>query len=117
MDSIEFEITSVIEKARKFFQRKQNYYSNFPFLHSAGTPQQTHTYSDKGGSSANGPASPQFNPTLLSNCRIGNKYCNTQVKNTYNNIRISMCCFSFLYAVAYDTYITCIHVSEPYLGT
>ena len=86
MDSIEFEITSVIEKARKFFQRKQNDYSNFPFLHSAGIPQQTHTYSDTGGSSASGPASPQFNPPLLSNSSIVNAYCNTQVKNTHNNI-------------------------------
>ena len=86
MDSTEFEITSVIEKARKFFQRKQNDCSNFPFLHSAGIPQQTHTYSDTGGSSANGPASPQFNPHLLSNSSIINTYCNTQVKNTHNNI-------------------------------
>ena len=42
MDSAEFEITSVIEKASKFSQRKQSYYSNFPFLHSVGVPQQTH---------------------------------------------------------------------------
>ena len=60
MDPIEFEITRVIEKARKFSQRKQSHYSNFPFLHSAGVPQQTHTYSDTGSSSANGPASPQL---------------------------------------------------------
>ena len=60
MDSIEFEIISVIEKARKFSRRKQSHYSNFPFLHSAGVPQQTHTYSDTGSSSANGPASPQL---------------------------------------------------------
>ena len=46
MDSAEFEITGVIEKATKFSERKQNHYSNSPFLHSAGVPQQTHTYSN-----------------------------------------------------------------------
>ena len=55
MDFVEFEITSVIEKARNFSQRKKSHYSNFPFLHSAGAPQQTHTYSNTGSSSANGP--------------------------------------------------------------
>ena len=78
MDSAEFETTSVIEKARKFSQRKQSHYFNFPL--------KTHTYSNSGSSSANGPGSPQFNPPLLCNPRIGNTYCNTQVKNTYNNI-------------------------------
>ena len=86
MNSVEFEITSVIEKARKFSQRKQSHYSNFQFLHSAGVDQQTHTYSNTGSSSAKGPGSPQFNPPLLSNSRIGNTYCNSQVKDTYNYI-------------------------------
>ena len=36
MDSIEFEITGVIEKAKKLSQRKQSNYSNFPFWHSPG---------------------------------------------------------------------------------
>ena len=36
MDSIELEITSVIEKAKKLSQRKQSHYSNFPFWHSPG---------------------------------------------------------------------------------
>ena len=85
MDSVKFVITSVIEKARKSSQRKQSNYSNFPFLHSAGASQQTHTYLNRGSSSANGPGSPQFKPPLLSNYRIGNKYCNTQVKNKYKN--------------------------------
>ena len=40
MDSVEFEITSVIEKTRKFSQGKQSHYSNFSFLHSAEVPQQ-----------------------------------------------------------------------------
>ena len=76
MDSIKFEIICVIEKARKFSKRKQSHYSNFPFLHSAGVPQQTHTYSD----SANGPGSLQFNPPSLSNFHLENTFCNTQVK-------------------------------------
>ena len=77
---------SYTEKARKFSQRKQSHYSNFPFLHSAGVPQQTHTYSNTRNSSANGPGSPQFNPSFLSNSLIGNTYCDTRVQNTYNNI-------------------------------
>ena len=86
MDSLKFEVASVIKKASKFSKRKQSHYSNFPFLHSAGVPQQTHTYSDIRSSSGNGPGSPQFNPSLLSNSHILNTFCNTQVKNTYNNI-------------------------------
>ena len=74
MDSVEFEITSAIEKPRKCSQRKQSHYSNFPFLHLAGVTQQIHTYSNIGSSSANGPCSPQFNPPLSSNYRIGNTY-------------------------------------------
>ena len=72
MDSVEFETNCVTEKARKFFQRKQGHYSNFPFLHSARVPQQTHTYSNTGSSSANDPGSLQFNQPLLINSRIGN---------------------------------------------
>ena len=94
MDSVEFETNCVIEKARKFFQRKQSHYSNFPFLHSARVPQQTHT--NTGSSSANDPGSLQFNQPLLINSRIGNTYCNTQVKNTYNNIYYDMNLLFFL---------------------
>ena len=67
MDSVDFEITSVIEKAKKFSQRKQSHYSNFLFLHSTGVPQQTYTYSQTGSSSANGSSSPQFNPLSQEN--------------------------------------------------
>ena len=87
MDSVEYEITSVIENARMFSQRKQKCYSYIPYVHSAGIPQQTHACSNTESSSENGSDSPQFNPPLLSNSRIGNTYCNTQVKNTHvNNI-------------------------------
>ena len=104
MGSSEFEITSVIEKARKFSQRKQSHYFNFQFVHSAGVTQQTHTYSGTGSGSANGPGSPQFNPPFLSNSSIVNTFYNTQVKNIWQYfIRVSMCCFSFLYTIAYDT--------------
>ena len=41
MDSLEFKITSVIEKATKFYQRKQRHNINFLFLPSARVPQQT----------------------------------------------------------------------------
>ena len=84
MDCVEFEIANVIRKAKKFFERKHSHYSNFPSLHSAGVPQQMHTYPNIGSSSANGPGSPQFNPPLLSISRIEITYCNTQVKNTYS---------------------------------
>ena len=39
MDSVEYELTSVIENARMFSQRKQSCYSYILFLHSAGIPQ------------------------------------------------------------------------------
>ena len=39
MDSVEYEITSVIENARMFSQRRQSCYSYIPYLHSAGIPQ------------------------------------------------------------------------------
>ena len=39
MDSVEYEITSVIENARMFSQRRQSCYSYIPYLHSAVIPQ------------------------------------------------------------------------------
>ena len=85
MDSLEFKITSVIEKATKFYQRKQRHNINFSFLPSAGVPQQTHTYLNTWIRNANGSSSLQFNPPLLRNSRIGIPYCNSQIKNTYDN--------------------------------
>ena len=46
MDSVEYELTSVIENARMFSQRKQSCYSYILFLHSAGIPQQTRACSN-----------------------------------------------------------------------
>ena len=119
-DSAEYKTASVIGTTRKFSQRKQSRYSNSPFLHSGGVPQQTYRHSITGSSSANGPGSPQFNPPLLSNSRLGNIYSNTQVKTTHDNIFIIcnicffICCFSFfkllymihtLYVYMYQSHI------------
>ena len=99
MDSAEYKTASVIGTTRKFSQRKQSRYSNSPFLHSGGVPQQTYRHSITGSSSANGPGSLQFNPPLLSNSRLGNIYSNTQVKTTHDNIFIICNIYIFLFAV------------------
>ena len=76
MDFAEFELLAS-EEARKFSQRKQSHYSDFPFLHSTGVSQQTHTSSNTGSK-------------LLVPLSLIHLF-----------IRISMCCLSFLY-IAYD---------------
>ena len=81
------------------FQRKQSRYSNSPFLPSGGVPQQTYRHPITRSSSANGPGSPQFNPPLLSNSRLGNIYSNTQVKTTHDNIFIICNIYIFLFLV------------------
>ena len=96
MDSAEYKTASAIGTTRKLSHRKQSRYSNSPFLHSGGVPQQTYRHSITGSSSANGPGSPQFNPPLLSNSRLGNIYSNTQVKTTHDNILFVISIFFYL---------------------
>lgn len=61
-DSVEFEITSVTEKARKS-RNKQNQFSNYSFLYSTAVLQRTPTYLNILSNLANGLGSPHFNPS------------------------------------------------------
>lgn len=61
-DSVEFEIFSVTEKARKS-RNKQNQFSNYSFLCSTAVLQRTPTYLNILSNLANGLGSPHFNPS------------------------------------------------------
>ena len=61
-DSVEFEITSVTEKARKS-RNKRNQFSNYSFLYSTAVLQRTPTYLNILSNLANGLGSPHFNPS------------------------------------------------------